>query len=121
MNWRTQYPLTIQDEDLRMAFTSIDGVTSFIAKLVDGIYTAVEYDEFLLFKYLLIKAISHGKTAPISIGDGTTMTNDASKYRGISNKITFMSKKYNQAGVRTTTPKQDKQSLWMLNTMRNLM
>lgn len=112
MNWRTQYPLTIQDEDLRMAFTSIDGVTSFIAKLVDGIYTAVEYDEFLLFKYLLIKAISHGKTAPVSIGDGTTLTNDASKYRGISNKITFMSKKYNQAGVRTTTPKS-RQAIFM--------
>lgn len=112
MNWRTQYPLTIQDEDLRMAFTSIDGVTSFIAKLVDGIYTAVEYDEFLLFKYLLIKAISHGKTTPVSIGDGTTLTNDASKYRGISNKITFMSKKYNQAGVRTTTPKS-RQAIFM--------
>lgn len=112
MNWRTQYPLTIQDEDLKMAFTSIDGVTSFIAKLVDCIYTAVEYDEFLLFKYLLIKAISHGKTSPISIGDGTTLTNDASKYRGISNKITFMSKKYNQAGVRTTTPKS-RQAIFM--------
>ena len=112
MNWRTQYPLTIQDEDLRMAFTSIDGVTSFIAKLVDGIYTAAEYDEFLLFKYLLIKAISHGKTTPVSIGDGTTLTNDASKYRGISNKLTFMSKKYNQAGVRTTTPKT-RQAIFM--------
>lgn len=112
MNWRTQYPLTIQDEDLRMAFTSIDGVTSFISKLVDGIYTAVEYDEFLLFKYLLIKAISHGKTTPVSIGDGTTMSNDASKYRGISSKITFMSKKYNQAGVRTTTPKS-RQAIFM--------
>lgn len=112
MNWRTQYPLTIQDEDLKMAFTSIDGVTSFIAKLVDCIYTAVEYDEFLLFKYLLIKAISHGKTSPVSIGDGATLTNDASKYRGISNKITFMSKKYNQAGVRTTTPKS-RQAIFM--------
>lgn len=112
MNWRTQYPLTIQDEDLRMALTSIDGVTSFIAKLVYGIYTAVEYDEFLLFKYLLIKAISHGKTTPVSIGDGTNLTNDASKYRGISNKLTFMSKKYNQAGVRTTTPKT-RQAIFM--------
>ena len=37
---------------------------------------------------------------------------DASKYRGISNKITFMSKKYNQAEVRTTTPKS-RQAIFM--------
>ena len=56
MNWRVVYPVTIQDEDLRQAFLSIEGVQSLIAKIVDAVYTAAEYDEFLLFKYLLIKA-----------------------------------------------------------------
>lgn len=112
MNWRVQYPITIQDEDLRQAFTSIDGVTSFIAKIVDAMYTASEYDEFLLFKYLLVKAIAHGKTTPISVGDGTDLHNDASKYRGLSNKLTFISPKYNESGVRTNTPK-DRQAIFM--------
>ena len=54
MNWRVMYPVTIQDKDLYTAFQSLDGVQNLIAKIVDAIYTAAEYDEFLLFKYLLI-------------------------------------------------------------------
>lgn len=32
MNWRVMYPVTIQDEDLKLAFLSVDGVTNLIAK-----------------------------------------------------------------------------------------
>lgn len=106
MNWRVQYPVTIQDEDLRMAFTSISGVTDLIAKIVDSVYTAAEYDEYLLFKYLMIKGISHGKMYPVSIGNGN-MSDAAIAFRGTSNKLTFMGKKYNASGVTTTTPKAD--------------
>lgn len=105
MNWRVQYPVTIQDEDLYTAFQSIDGVQDLIAKIVDQVYTAAEYDEFLLFKYLLIKAISHGKMQPVAIG--ATMADAAVAFRGTSNKLTFMSKEYNAAGVTTATPKAD--------------
>lgn len=106
MNWRVQYPVTIQDEDLRMAFTSINGVTDLIAKIVDSVYTAAEYDEYLLFKYLMIKGIAHGKMYPVSIGAGD-MSEAAIAFRGTSNKLTFMGKKYNASGVTTTTPKAD--------------
>lgn len=106
MNWRVQYPVTIQDEDLRQAFTSINGVQDLIAKIVDAVYTAAEYDEYLLFKYLLIKAISHGKMYPVSIGTGD-MSDAAIAFRGTSNKLTFMGNKYNASGVTTTTPKSD--------------
>lgn len=105
MNWRVQYPVTIQDEDLRQAFTSMNGVQDLIAKIVDAVYTAAEYDEFLLFKYLMIKAIAHGKMYPVAIG--ADIKDGAVKFRGISNKITFMSDKYNAAGVTTATPKAD--------------
>lgn len=106
MNYRVMYPVTIQDEDLRMAFLSINGVQDLIAKIVDAVYTASEYDEFLLFKYLMIKAISHGKMYPIGIGSGD-IKESAVAFRGASNQITFMSKKYNASGVTTTTPKRD--------------
>lgn len=105
MNWRVMYPVTIQDEDLKQAFLSIEGVQNLIAKIVDSVYTAAEYDEFLLFKYLLIKAMSHGKMYPNSIGDGTTLTDAAVQFRGISNLLPFMKSEYNEAGVKTTTPK----------------
>ena len=107
MNYRVQYPVTIQDEDLRTAFLSMDGVQDLIARIVDAIYTANEYDEYLLFKYLMIKAISHGKMYPVSIGDGTDMKEAAVKFRGLSNQLGFMSTKYNVAGVHTTTPRAD--------------
>lgn len=107
MNYRVQYPITIQDVDLRTAFTSTEGVQDLIARIVDAIYTANEYDEYLLFKYLMIKAIAHGKMYPVSIGDGTDMKEAAVAFRGMSNQLGFMSTKYNISGVHTTTPRAD--------------
>lgn len=107
MNYRVQYPVTIQDEDLRTAFLSMDGVQNLIAKIVDAVYTANEYDEYLLFKYLMIKAIAHGKMYPVSIGDETDMKEAAVAFRGMSNQLGFMSTKYNISGVHTTTPRAD--------------
>lgn len=106
MNWRVMYPVTIQDEDLRQAFLSIDGVQNLIAKIVDAVYTGAEYDEFLLFKYLLIKAISHGRIYPKSIGAGKELTESAVQFRGTSNLLPFMSSEFNEAGVKTNTPKE---------------
>lgn len=106
MNYRVQYPITIQDIDLRTAFLSADGVTDMIAKIVDSVYTAAEYDEFLLFKYLIIKAVSHGKMYPVAV-DMSDIKNAAIKFRGMSNGLEFMGTKYNISGVHTTTPKRD--------------
>lgn len=112
MNWRVMYPVTIQDEDLKQAFLSIDGVQNLIAKIVESVYTAAEYDEFLLFKYLLIKAISHGKIHSKSVGDGANLDTAAVQFRGSSNLITFMSDKYNELKVKNNTPK-DRQVIFM--------
>lgn len=112
MNWRVMYPVTIQDEDLKQAFLSIDGVQNLIAKIVESVYTAAEYDEFLLFKYLLIKAISHGKIHTKSVGDGKNLGTAAVQFRGTSNLITFMSDKYNELKVKNNTPK-DRQVIFM--------
>ena len=107
MNYRVQYPVTIQDEDLRQAFLSAEGVQDLIARIVDSVYVASEYDEYLLFKYLIIKAVSHGEMYPVSIGDGTDMKVAGVAFRGTSNQLTFMSTKYNREGVHTVTAKED--------------
>lgn len=112
MNWRVMYPVTIQDEDLKQAFLSLEGVQNLIAKIVDAVYTGAEYDEFLLFKYLMIKAISHAKMKPESIGDGTDLKESAVAFRGISNLLPFISSDYSEAGVKTNTPK-DRQIIFM--------
>ena len=105
INWRVQYPVTIQNEDLRMAFQSAQGVQDLIARIVDSVYRGAEYDEFLLFKYLIIKAVTKGKMFPVATG--ATLQTAAAAFRGMSNKIQFMSKQYNASGVTTNTPRAD--------------
>lgn len=106
MNWRVQYPITIQDKDLYQAFTSMDGVQNLIATIVQQVYTAAEYDEFLLFKYLIIKNVAKGTFKPLSIGNGSDMKDAAKQFRATSNQLTFMSKDYNAAGVLNNTPRE---------------
>ncbi len=107
MNWRVMYPVTIQDDDLKRAFVSVDGVTDLISKIVESVYTAAEYDEYLLFKYMLIKAISHGKMYPKAVDIESGITNAAKEFRSMSNLLPFMSTKFNASGVHTTTPKEN--------------
>ena len=111
MNWRVMYPVTIQDEDLKQAFLSLDGVTDLIAKIVDQVYTAAEYDEFLLFKYLLIKGVNNYAMHEENV-DTTDMKKVATSFRAASNLLPFMSSEYNAAHVKTTTPK-DRQVIFM--------
>ena len=108
MNYRVQYPITIQDEDLRMAFLSESGVTDFISKIINAVLVSIEYDEYLLFKYLIIKGITSGKMYPIAV-DTSDMHNAAIKFRTYSNQLTFMDVKYNAEGVHTITPKSEQQ------------
>lgn len=104
INWKVLYPVTIEEESLRQAFLSISGVTDLIARIVDTVYTAAEYDEFLLFKYMIIKSVNAGKMYPISV-DVSDIKNAGIAFRGTSNLLPFMSEKYNEAGVMNTTPK----------------
>ena len=102
LNWRVMYPVTIQNEDLKMAFLSVDGVTDLITKIIDSITRAYEYDEFLLFKYLLIKAITKGKMYPVGV-DGSDLKNYASAFKSARNKLQFMREEYNEARVKNNT------------------
>lgn len=107
MNWRVMYPVTIQDDDLKRAFLSVDGVTDLISRIVDSVYTAAEYDEYLLFKYMLIKAVAHGKMYPKAVDIESGINNAAKEFRSMSNLLPFMSTKFNASGVHTTTPKEN--------------
>ena len=104
MNWRVIYPVSVSDEELRMAFLSAEGVTDMIARIVDSIYTAANYDEYLLFKYMLIKAVTAGNMKPVAVNNSDAK-NWAKAFRGTSNMLPFMKSEYNAAGVLNTTPK----------------
>lgn len=111
MNWKVLYPVSVSMEQLKTAFLNEQGVTDLIAKIVDAIYTAANYDEFLLFKYLIIKSVTSGKLKPIGV-NSASMSNYAIAFRGKSNLLPFMSQEYNEAGVLNTTPR-DRQVIFM--------
>lgn len=115
INWKVMYPVTIQDEDLRQAFLSMEGVQNLIAKIVDSVYTAAEYDEFLLFKYLIIKSVTAGKLFPEPVDTSTDFRQAAVVFRAMSNLMMFMNREFNSAGVLTNTPR-DRQVIFMDST-----
>ena len=103
-NWKVVYPVTIEKQTLKRAFLSIDGVTDLITKIIEQVYTSAEYDEYLLFKYLLIKAISHGKMYAQGI-DVSDTKNSAKAFRGKSNLLTLdMTGRFNEYKVQNNTP-----------------
>lgn len=111
-NWRVMYPITIEKEALRRAFTSADGVTNLISSIINQVYTAAEYDEYLLFKYLLIKSISHGKVYPQAI-DTADMKSVAVAFRGKSNLLPIdMTGRFNESHVQNNTA-IEKQCIFM--------
>ena len=107
MNWRVQYPVTIQYEDLRMAFRSAEGIQDLIAKIFQSLETGSEYDEFLLFKYLLIKGLNRGAITKVIYDDTADIKTNAKMFRGVSNKMLFPTPNYNLEGVHNSTPKED--------------
>lgn len=106
LNYQQFYKDTIQQEDLKQAFLSWDGVTSLIATIVDSMYTADQTDEFLTMKYMLARAILNGQLHAVEISDND-VRGTVSSIKGVSNKMTFQNSKYNRAGVITHTKKDD--------------
>lgn len=109
MNYQHFYKVTIQENDLKQAFLSYEGVTDLIAKIVDSIYTGAAYDEFLVTKYMLAKHIINGMSYPYTVPavSAENMKKITSKIKGISNNLEFMSDKYNIARVRTLSKKDE--------------
>ena len=109
INWKVLYPVTIEKDELNRAFLSEQGVLDMIARIVDQIYTAAEYDEFLLVKWLLVKSVNRGGFKPVGIDVSNAATADnnaAIAFRGYSNLMQFMSSDYNESHVLTATPRE---------------
>jgi hypothetical protein len=109
MNYQKYYKATIQNDQLRQAFLTWQGITDLIAKIVDAMYTGANYDEFQTMKYMLAKHIINGHLYPVTIPTVETANMKAivSTIKGVSNKFEFLSPKYNLAGVQTHTKKTD--------------
>lgn len=103
MNMQAQYPTTISVEQLRQAFVSMNGVTDLIARIVNSLYSAANYDEFIMTKYVLATLALNGSMPTQTIDEVTdTATAQAAivKIKAALTKFQFMSKNYTIAGVK---------------------
>ena len=107
LNYQKFYKATIQQNDLRKAFLSMDGVTNLIAKIVEAMYTSANYDEFLTMKYLIYRRLTQGLVYVEDASGANTYHEWAAIFKGVSNDLEFLSTKYNLAGVHTHTLKPD--------------
>lgn len=109
LNYQKFYKQTIQQEQLRQAFLSWNGVNDLIAKIVDGMYSSANYDEFIAMKYMIARHILDGDLYATEVPAVTSdnMKQITSTIKGISNSFTFMSSKYNMAGVANYSNKED--------------
>jgi len=101
LNYEKFYPVTISDAELRKAFTSYAGVSDLIARIVNSLYSALNYDEYQTMKYMLARKILSGMVTPVAISDVTAAKTVVKAVKGIVNKMRFMSPDYNIAHVKT--------------------
>lgn len=109
MNYQKFYKATVSNDQLRQAFLSWQGITDLIARIVDAMYTAHNYDEFQVMKYMLARQILAGNLHAVKV-DSVSATNTFSIVTDIkkaSNLLTYESKNYNVAGVYNNTPKNE--------------
>lgn len=109
LNYQKFYKATIQNEQLRQAFLTWQGITDLIAKIVDAMYTGANYDEFQTMKYLLARHILNGELFAMQVPtvSEANMKSIVSTVKGVSNNFEFMSSKYNLAGVANYSMKND--------------
>lgn len=106
MNFQKFYKTTVQRRDLELAFLSVEGVNDFISNIISQLYTAMEYDEFLVMKYLVARMATKGQIAVQEI-DVQDIESSTVTMRKVSNDLTFMNPDHNLAGVETHTPREN--------------
>jgi hypothetical protein len=116
LNYTKFYPVTIKRNEVKKAFLSEDGVANLVAKIMEKIYTSVNYDEFQVMLYMIGKNLRDGH---FYLREVDELTNDniasiTEEILEVSDDFTEMGTEYNLAGVRTHS-KKDEQYLVISN------
>lgn len=107
INSQIFYKQTIEAVTLRQAFTSSTGVVNLITGIIDAMYTAMEYDERLAMKYILVQRLLNGTMYKQLIPTNATSEQLITAVKTVSNLLMTPSKKYNSAGVLNYATKND--------------
>lgn len=109
MNYQKFYKATISNDQLRQAFLSWQGITDLISRIVDSMYTAHNFDEFQVMKYMLARNILNGYLQPIQVPEVNkdNAVDIVTEIKAISNALQYEDTMYNLNGVYTNTKKDD--------------
>ena len=120
VNSQLVYPISISKVNILQAFNNLPAFEDFLSKVFESVYASANLDEYLQTKQLIqfyatnddINRFFDVEVSAVS--DEATAKALATKIRAYSNKLEFMSNKYNYAGVTTHTPKEDQ--VLLINT-----
>ena len=104
VNREDTYPITINEEMLKRAFTGYQAFSSFVAGIFNSVYRADEVDEYILFKQLLGETLSNSYLVHVTKPtDKSTSEAFSIAMRSNGLALEYVSRKYNNAGVATNT------------------
>lgn len=110
LNRQDMYPTTVELMTLRQAFLEQDGLQKVIDEIIMEMTSSDEDDTFLLTKNLMniygVEGRFYNVTIPAPI-DEATVRNAVVQIKAVSNDMTFRKTKFNNAGVRTHTKKNN--------------
>lgn len=99
------YPLTITSEELRKAFLSEGGLSQLVNAKVQSLYNAKEFDNYDIEKDVFTRDIAGAQVNCYNADRQTAYANVAKAIKKASATFEQPSRKYNQMGVKRTTPK----------------
>lgn len=107
-NYEKFYKSTMQRTEIKKAFLSIQGVKDLTDKVIESMYTAAAYDEFVVMKFMLCRLALDGKVTPVSIPDiDTDSSGMLEKVKATVNDFQFLSSNWNMSGVMNTSEISD--------------
>ena len=106
VNSKLVYEITTNDSELSMAFISDGAMYDLVSRIVGRLTDSAEWDEYIMTKYVLARAILANPTAVKSVSELTAANADSvvTSMKEVSNDMRFMNTNYNVAGVATHTP-----------------
>ena len=106
MNYQKYYKVTVSQQQLRTAFLAWQGISDLVTRIVDSLYTGMNYDEYIVMKYMLCRAVLNGGIGGYKVSDFTSNSNLGdliASVKGVANNMRFLSPQYNVAGVYNQT------------------
>lgn len=125
VNREAKYKTTIEEAQIKRAFLSSDGLGKLVAGIVNSLYSADAYNEYILMKQLVADYFTDAEvdTKYINVPkvvDQSTAQEFMRVVKQTSTDFTFMDTAYNPAGVITKSEKDEQVLLIHKNVDTNI-